>query len=211
MFIWLPAVCWWYLCFFTLPKHLEVLQNLLNGRHATMSFTIENEMQNRMSFFDVQIIWHYRYLPLPSTVNPPLVEFIHILTPFYHLSISLVMFTHAYRSFRICYPQNVINICPKRFMDNLYVVKETTLTVEKKSFVLVLTYVVLISLETRIKLKKSLWNILYCSKMRIAFINKTRLGNNFHFKDQIPKGLSSGYISVSVYSVIMVNALETWM
>ena len=41
-------------------------------------------------------------------------------------------------------------------MDNLYVVKETTLTVEKKSFVLVLTYVVLISLETRIKLKKSL-------------------------------------------------------
>ena len=134
LFIWLPAVCWWYLCFFTLPEHLEVLQNLLNGRHATMSFTIENEMQNRMSFSDVQIIWHYRYLPLPSTVNPPLVEFIHILTPFYHLSISLVMFTHAYRSFRICYPQNFINICPKRFMDNLYVVKETTLAVEKKAF-----------------------------------------------------------------------------
>ena len=41
-------------------------------------------------------------------------------------------------------------------MGNLYVVKETTLAVEKKPFVLVLTYLVLISLETRIKLKKSL-------------------------------------------------------
>ena len=43
----------------------------------------------------------YRYLakinhlPLPSTVNLPLVEFIHILTAFYHLPISLVMSRHS--------------------------------------------------------------------------------------------------------------------
>ena len=41
---------------FTLPKYLEVFQNLLNGRHANMSFTVENEMQHRTSFLDVQII-----------------------------------------------------------------------------------------------------------------------------------------------------------
>ena len=30
--------------------------------------------------------------------------------------------------------------------------------------------------------------------MQIVFKNKTRLGNNFHFKDQIPKDLTSGVV-----------------
>ena len=41
---------------FTSPLHLEAFQNFLNGQHANMSFTIESEKQNRMSFLDVQII-----------------------------------------------------------------------------------------------------------------------------------------------------------
>ena len=41
---------------FTSPKHLKVFRNFLNGRHDNMSFTIELEEQNRMSFLDVQII-----------------------------------------------------------------------------------------------------------------------------------------------------------
>ena len=36
-----------------------------------------------------------KHLPLLSTVNLPLVEFIHILTVFYHLPIGLVLFTHS--------------------------------------------------------------------------------------------------------------------
>ena len=51
------------------------------------SFTFENEKQDRMSFFDIQIIL--------STANLHLVEFIHILTAFYYLSISFVKFTHS--------------------------------------------------------------------------------------------------------------------
>ena len=35
-----------------------------------------------------------KHLPLLSTVNLPLLEFIYILTAFYHLPISLVLFTH---------------------------------------------------------------------------------------------------------------------
>ena len=72
-------------------------------------------------------------------------------------------------------------------MENIHVVKETTLTVEKKPLVLVLPYLGSISLQTRTKLKKSLKNILNCCKLQIVFKDKTRLGNNFHFKDQIPK------------------------
>ena len=41
---------------FTSPKHLEAFRNFLNGRHANMSFTIEREKQNRMSFLDIAII-----------------------------------------------------------------------------------------------------------------------------------------------------------
>ena len=43
-------------------------------------------------------------------------------------------------------------------------------------------------------MKKSLKNILNCSKLQIVFKSKIRLGNNFHFKDQIPKDLSSAVI-----------------
>ena len=48
----------------------------------TCHFTIGNEKQSRMSFSDVQIIRKEKYLPLLSTVNLPLVEFVHILTHF---------------------------------------------------------------------------------------------------------------------------------
>ena len=75
----------------------------------------------------------------------------------------------------------------KKFMDDIHVVKETTLTVGKKPLVLVLPYLGSIS-------KKSLKNILNCFKLQIVFKNKTRLGDNFHFKDQIPKDLTCGVV-----------------
>ena len=40
---------------FTLPKNLEAFRNFVNGRHANMSFTIEREKQNRISFLDIAI------------------------------------------------------------------------------------------------------------------------------------------------------------
>ena len=54
-----PHYCWGYVnifVLFTSPKHLEAFRNFLNGRHANMSFTIEREKQNRMSFLDIAII-----------------------------------------------------------------------------------------------------------------------------------------------------------
>ena len=40
----------------TSPKPSEAFPNVLNGRHANMSFTIESEKENRTYFFDVHII-----------------------------------------------------------------------------------------------------------------------------------------------------------
>ena len=108
--------------------------------------------------------------------------FIHILTVFLPSTYRFGnVYTLAYRCFRICsswtklhnelvclkenflingYPEDFINKCFKKFLDNIHIVKETTLTVEKKSLVLVLPYLGSISLQTRTKLKKSLKNIL---------------------------------------------------
>ena len=79
-------------------------------------------------------------------------------------------------------------------MDNIHVVKKTTLTVRKKSIVLALLYLDLISSKPRTKLKKLLKVILICCKLQAVLKNKTRLDNNFHFKDQIPKDLTSGVV-----------------
>ena len=79
-------------------------------------------------------------------------------------------------------------------MDNICIVKETTLAIEKKPLVLVLPYLGSISLQTRTKLKNSFKNILNCCKLQIVFKNKTRLGNNFHFKDRIPKDITSAVV-----------------
>ena len=50
-------------------------------------------------------------------------------------------------------------MCLKKIMKNIHVVKETSLTVEKKPLVLVPPYLGSISLQTTTKSKKSLKNI----------------------------------------------------
>ena len=79
-------------------------------------------------------------------------------------------------------------------MDDMHVVKETIITAEKKPLLLGLPYVGSISLQTRTKLKKSSKNILNCCKLQIVFKNKTKLGNNFHFKDWITENLTVGVV-----------------
>ena len=66
-----------------------------------------------------------------------------------------------------CSPEDFMNKCFKNIMVNIHVVKETTLTVEKNSLVLVLAYLGSISLQTRASLK----NILNCCKLQIVFKN----------------------------------------
>ena len=60
-----------------------------------MSFTIESEKQNRVPFLDVQIFVKIKHLPILSTVKQPLVQFMHILTAFHYLLLSLVLFTQS--------------------------------------------------------------------------------------------------------------------
>ena len=97
-------------------------------------------------------------------------------------------------------------------MDNLRLIKGTTLTIEINPFVLVLPYLCPISSQTITTLMRSLRNILNCCKMQIVFKNKIRLGDKSHYKDRLPKILLLLFISFSVDSAmspIMVNMLDT--
>ena len=98
-------------------------------------------------------------------------------------------------------------------MDNIHIVKETTVTFERKSLVLVHPYLDSISLQTRTKLRKLLKNILNCYEFQIVFKNKTGLCNNFHFKNGFSKVLLLvSLISFNVDSailLIMLNVLDT--
>ena len=176
-----------------------------------MSFKIESVKQNKMTFLDVQIILDDKtFTPSAyhkSTVIVVYKNFDSFLPSTYKFGIAC---TFAYRCLQIRQqislskrnfpkkwlnnPEDFTNKCFKKFMDNLHVVKETTLTVEKKPLVLVVPYLGPISLQPRAKLKKSSKKILNCCKLQIVFKNKTRLGNNFHFKDRIPKDLTSGVV-----------------
>ena len=111
------------------------------------------------------------------------------------------------------FPENFINKFFKRFMDNLRLIKGTTLTIEINPFVLVLPYLCPISSQTITTLMRSLRNILNCCKMQIVFKKKIRLGDKSHYKDRFPKILLLLlFISFSVDSAmspIMVNMLDT--
>ena len=63
---------------------------------------------------------------------------------------------------------------------------------KKKHFLLVLPYLGIISLQTRIKLKQVLKGVLNCCKLEIVFKCQTRLSNSFRYKDPIPKDLIPG-------------------
>ena len=59
--------------------------------HFQLTMKSKTECHSSMHRFIVKT----NHLPLPSTVNLPLVKFVHILADFYHLPIRFVMSRHS--------------------------------------------------------------------------------------------------------------------
>ena len=92
------------------------------------------------------------------------------------------------------YPENFIDKCFKKFLDNILFVKINVPTVEEKRLVLVLLFLGVLSLQTRSKLQQAFKGVLNCCKLEIAFWSQTKLSNCFPFNDLIPKDLISGNV-----------------
>ena len=203
---------------FNSAEHLQCFYSYLNSRHLNISLTItiENEKDNRMSFPDVNIIREKDKFT-PSVYRKPTFSGIYTNFDSFLPSSNKIGLLHTllYRCFRICsdwtkfhlelvkltdvfknngYPENFINNCFKVLLDNKYRIQERVITVPKKTFFLVLQYLGVLSLQTRTKLRKSLKGILNCCKLQIVFKSQNKLAKAFRFKDRIPKELTAGVV-----------------
>ena len=92
------------------------------------------------------------------------------------------------------YPENFINNHFKTFLDNKNRTQEKLIDVPKKPLLLVLPCFGPVSLQTTIKLRKSLKGVLNFRKWQIVFKSRNKLANAFRFEDRIPKELTSGVV-----------------
>ena len=140
---------------FNAAEHPRCFCSYLNSLHFNISFTIENEKDNRMSFLDVNIIREKDKFTT-SVYHKP--TFSRIYTHFNNFLPSSnkigLLHTLFYRRFRICsdrtkfhlelvklidvfknngYPENFINNCFEVLLDKKYRVREKVITLPKKS------------------------------------------------------------------------------
>ena len=154
--------------------HLKCFQDFLNSCHINMSFSMETEKENKLSFLDVEIIRKQGKFTTTIYRKP---TFSGVYGNFERVLPSVCKFVMVYisvcRCFRICsnwtqflteltflkvifqkngYPGNFIDKCFEKFLNNIHLVKENVPTVEKKRLFLALPYLGIISLQTRTKL-----------------------------------------------------------
>ena len=195
-------------------EHLKYFQDFLNYCHINMLFSMETEKENKLSFFDIDVI--PKQGKFTTTVYRKHI-FSGVYSNFESFLPSVYKFgmgyTLRYRYFLICsnwpqfhteltflegifqknsFLQNFIDKCFRKFLNNVHLVKENVPTVEKKHLLLVLLYLGIISLQTKTKLQETLKGVLICCKLEIDFKCQTRLSNLFHYKDPLPKDLISG-------------------
>ena len=179
-----------------------------------MSFSMETERQSKFFFLDIEVISEqgkfsttiYRKLTFSGAYS----NFESFLPSVYKFG---MVYTLVYRYYRICldwkkfhaeltflktifhkngYPENFIDKCFKKFLDNIHLVKEKVPIVERKRLLLVLSYVGVTSFQTRTKLQQTIKGVLNCCKLEIGFKCQTKLSSSSQFKDSIPKDLISG-------------------
>ena len=144
-----PLYYWRYIddifVLFNSAEDLKHFHSYLNSRHLNISFTIENEKDNRMSFLDINIIQKKDKFTT-SVYRKPTFSGIYTRFDSFLPSSNKIGLLHTllYRCFRICsdwtkfhlelvkltdvfknngYPENFINNCFKVFLDNNYKVK----------------------------------------------------------------------------------------
>ena len=99
------------------------------------------------------------------------------------------------------YPENFIDKCFKKILNNVHFVKENVPAVEKKGLLLVLPYLGIISLKTTTKLQGIFKGVLNCCKIEIVFQCQTRFSILSVTKTLYPKTL----YPKTLYLVLLIN------
>ena len=103
------------------------------------------------------------------------------------------------------YPCNFIDICIKRFLNNMFIDKKVYALAPKKELVCVLPFIRKKSLQSRSKLVKPVQNNLSFCHLKVVFQSLYKLCTLFCFKDTLDKKIRSDL--VYCYSCSSCNAI----
>ena len=142
---------------FNSAEHLKRFHSHLNSRHLNISFTIENEKDNRMSFLDINITSEKDKFTTSVYRKPTFSKIYTHFDSFLPSSNKIgLLHTLSFRCFWICsdgtkfqaelaklidafknngYPENFMNNCFRVFLDSKYREREKVITVPKKTIV----------------------------------------------------------------------------
>ena len=203
---------------FVLFENLEQakkFKDYLNERHKNMSFTLEIEKDNKLSFLDIDIIRNEQANTfMTSLYRKPTFSGMYtnfksfICTKYKYSLISSLL----YRVFMICsdfnsiiteieklkiiwlknaFPMRVIDRMILNFFNKIYIPKIPVHTVPKMKLILSLEYLGKYSLEIKKRLERATKEQIPFCKINIVFSSKLKLRNLFTFKDKVPKNLKS--------------------
>ena len=179
----------------------------VNSRHKNMSFTYEEEKDNKLPFLDVLVTRENTFITniyRKPTFSGLYTNFHSFLPENYKVGLCLTL---LFRIHSICsdwskihteviklknimlknnFPTNFIDRCIKLFFDKLFLKKVVVLTVPRKIVNISLPFMGKDSLQIRSELSKIAKTYFPCCKIQVMFNSVNRLGSYFRFKDRVP-------------------------
>ena len=198
---------------FSAKDHIKKFFRYINSRHKSMSFTYEEENDNKLPFLDVLVSREVSSSQLKTfstniyrkpTFSGLYTNFNSFIPESYKTGLFLSL---LFRIYSICsdwskihleivnlkkimlknnFPSRFADRCINHFLEKLFVKKEIVLTVPKKVINISLPYLGKNSLKMRDKLTKLGNTFSPMCKIQVMFNSGKRLGSFFGFKDKVP-------------------------
>ena len=195
-------------------SHVKKFLRYMNSRHANINFTVEEEVNGSLPFLDIIITRCEGKLTTSiyrkKTFSGVYVNYNSFLPRDYKRGL---MSTLLHRAYTICsdydklhqeigrlktiwqknsFPLSFIDRCIKKFLDKLFVKRDTPKPTSSKKEVLICTeFLGKISIQMKKKLQQIFRE---CGKgihLRIVFKSSNRLRSGFSFKDSLPISMDS--------------------
>lgn len=146
-----------FLFFFNKPEHAQFFLKYINEKHKNMKLLIDTKINDWLSFLDIKIFWGNEKLFIGVFREVSLVGYILIWIALFHLSTSLVLYTHYWIGVFIyllnsgiyllnkvlsknTYPQNLTDKYVQKFQNNRFIQKPHIVTVPIKELIIILPY-----------------------------------------------------------------------
>ena len=195
-------------------SHVKKFLRYMNSRHQNINFTVEEEENNSLSFLDIKITRDDGKLTTSihrkKTFSGVYANYNSHLPRDYKRGL---ISTLLHRAYTLCsdygklheeinklkmiwqknnFPLSFIDRCIKKFLDKLFIKRNTSKPVSNKKEVMIcLVFLGKISIQVK---KKLLHIFKECGKgihLRVVFKSPNRLRSGFSFKDRLPQDMDS--------------------